>query len=95
MLDQLTVADFDMLTGDRFEVKSHPSDISLELVEAKELGQSVREKGAFSLLWRGPKEPMLDQASYEFAHPKLDNASIFIVPVEEADDGIYYEAVFA
>lgn len=95
MLDQLTVADFDALIGDKFEIKSQSSEISLKLVETKELRQSVRKKGAFSLLWLGPKESPLDQASYEFGHPKLENTGIFIVPVEETDDGIYYEAVFA
>ena len=59
---------------------------------------------AFSLLWRGPREPLLAQGIYTLAAPAeseaLGRLDLFLVPLGPdggsagEDQGLLYEAVF-
>jgi len=70
----------------------------VELVEAAEIAtkQKLKEdqRRPFSLLFRAPHDPPLEQRAYELTHAELGKQLIFLVPVNEDDDGRYYEAVF-
>ena len=48
----------------------------------------------FAIIFRGPKEPFLPQGSYRFEHDQMGQFALFIVPIRQDDEGIYYEAVF-
>ena len=56
----------------------------------------AREGGRqpFSLLFRGPTEHRLEQATYPLEHPQLGTVEIFMVPVGVSGSGLEYEAVF-
>ena len=66
---------------------------ALELVECKDLGSTPRQE-QFSVVFRGPREPFLEQMTYELKHDQLGEILIFLVPVRQDADSFYYEAVF-
>jgi hypothetical protein len=56
-------------------------------------GQPAR-RGPFSLIFRGPRAPLLPQRTYRLAHPALGAFDLFLVPIGPDQDGQCYEAVF-
>lgn len=93
-LRTLTIQDFEKLVDTAFEVRSVTSDLHLSLVEVRAMGSGERAGGAFSVLWQGPLEPMLEQSIYTLFQPEFGEQDVFLVPVAEKDAGIQYEAVF-
>ena len=72
-------------------------DIELELVQAKMLMPGETEESeplAYSILFRGPSEPVLPQASYRLEHEELGQFIIFLVNVGPDDSGTLYDATF-
>lgn len=78
-------------TGERFLVGdlARGNRIVLELVRADARGSS-----AFALEFRGPAEPLLEQATYRFERANGDPLGIFIVPIRRDESGTIYEAIF-
>lgn len=76
-----------------FHAVSTESDavFSLRLIEAVDMGNSMHEQ--FTLLFRGPEEPILPQMIYTLKHSDLDEVSLFLVPVGKNQEGVLYEAV--
>lgn len=71
------------------------SDIDLRLVEATRLeGIPAVERPPFSLIFRGPQSPCLNQGSFHLRHETLGPLLLFLVPVQSDGDGTDYEAVF-
>jgi hypothetical protein len=75
--------------------------IAAELVEATEgaeaggTGPDGRPRQQFALVFRGPPEPVLPQATYAVDHDELGRLEIFLVPIGPDGAGMRYEAVFA
>ncbi|KZM49052.1 hypothetical protein [Labrenzia sp. OB1] len=90
----LTMADFEALVDQAFEVRSVSPALLFSLVEVKPMGSGEREEGAFSVLWQGPPEPVLEQAIYRLYQAQLGEQDVFMVPVAQKAAGIQYEAVF-
>jgi len=67
--------------------------VELELVEVSEL-KFYPEQEEFALEFRGPLDMFLDQGVRNFAHEKIGEFEMFIVPVRQEADGFYYEAIF-
>jgi len=93
-LNDLTADDFAPCIGQDFIITSLDRQVHLTLIEVKNLGAGQRKKGAFSLLWQGPPEPALVQATYTVSHATLGRCEMFCVPVALTDAGYQYEAVF-
>jgi hypothetical protein len=93
---QLTVETFRPAVGETFTV-GDPGGTTVELVlveaTAKDAGPQV-PRPPFSLLFHGPADPFLPQASYRFEHPTLGVLGIFIVPLGRDEHDATYEAVF-
>jgi hypothetical protein len=71
--------------------------VELQVVECKPLnarGRSQVQREPFSLVFRGPKNPVLPQRIYQIDFGALGAFDIFIVPVGPDDRGMRYEAVF-
>lgn len=68
--------------------------IVLELIEVEDRSSPQMEQ--FSLLFRGPLEPALDQGIRELEHAELGPMALFLVPVgpNRAGTGMRYQAVF-
>jgi hypothetical protein len=103
MLDQVTVADFSPFVKATFRTEVEPGDVlELELIDAQPIGPEpqAREanvpRRAYSLIFRGPNDRLLDQRIYSIEHPKLGTLGIFLVPLgpEGDPDGLHYQAIF-
>ncbi len=102
--DDVTQDDIESLTLERFRthLNSHftlpfenSEPIRLQLVEASALESTPRlQRQPFSLLFKGPQEPCLSQASYHLLHEDLGQLLLFLVPIQSDDQGTDYEAVF-
>jgi hypothetical protein len=94
MVENLKLENFSPHLNSKFAVKRETeSAVELELVEAVDLGSTPRQE-QFSILFRGPLAPKLQQAIYQLEHQEIGAFELFIVPVKRGEDGIYYEAVF-
>jgi hypothetical protein len=109
MSDHLTREYFAERLGRSFRLALDDQELQLELIEVKSLGPSAAPPPAasawsggeptrqesFSLVFRGPQTPPLDQGLFELDPTEADELTlIFLVPIAADDQGRYYEAIF-
>jgi len=86
---------FKPFEGQNFKTQAQdgsPTDLFLKRIEKRENGPSGFE--FFSLLFDGPLEPRLEQATYVLHKDGVDELPVFLVPVAGDDQGFQYEAVY-
>ena len=93
-LADLKVTDFETRKGETFRLRAPQATLDFELVEISRLGDSGREGGAFSLVFRTPRGPFLPQAIYPVDHAALGTLDVFVVPIGPISDGNGYEVIF-
>lgn len=92
---QLTLEAFRPAVGQAFTVSDEGgAKVELILAEAAEVGAGPHAP-AFSLLFHGPADPLMPQATYRFEHGSLGTMEIFIVPLGRDEHSAVYEAVFS
>ena len=74
-----------------FRLHHGAATTELELVEVSD--GSTRRQVSFSLVFRGPHQPLLPQQIYAFEHDRLGRFDLFIVPIRRDVHGLYYEAI--
>ena len=95
MLESLTCDSFAKHLQQSFEIEAGSQNLALELIEAKALGAGAEgERQSFSLLFRGPAEPLLEQQIYKMSHAEMGALELFEVPVGQEEAGTLYEVVF-
>ena len=99
VLDKLRREDFQPRVGAAFRVALESGDpLELTLIEARDLTLQGRppanRRMPFSLLFRGPRSPVLPQRIYALEDPGLGRLEIFLVPIGTDGDGVRYEAIF-
>ena len=67
--------------------------IEAELNTVNDLQLSPQQE-RFAIVFRGPREPLLDQGTYRFEHDEMGEFILFIVPLRHDDSGTFYEACF-
>ncbi len=102
MLDQFTSETFAPHRHEIFRVSADsaaPLDVSL--IEVTELGGGPGHMGSgpsgrvpFSLVFRGPTQPVLPQQIYRLAHDGIGEFDLFLVPIGPDAEGMRYEAIF-
>lgn len=97
MAIELTLDTFAPAVGETFVVGGEGgATVDLLLVEATAKdGGPHAPRPSFSLLFHGPADPLLPQATYRFEHGSLGVLEIFIVPLGRDEHGATYEALFA
>lgn len=80
--------------GTRFLTSDAGPALALELIDAEPLDHQAPHDNRFSLMLRGPSQPLLPQATYVFEHAALGTLAIFIVPVGRTEAGTAYQAIF-
>jgi hypothetical protein len=100
-LEQLEFEHLARLVKTRFRVWAGVNDaVELELYEAtpprttSAVGKAAAVYQSFSLLFVGPADRLLPQASYTFECESVGKFDLFIVPVGRDQGGVRYEAVF-
>jgi hypothetical protein len=101
-LPWLTHDDFTGRIGEIFDVVDGlPEPLRLTLssaVEGAEAGGPGPEgatRQQFSLVFLGPPEPLLGQATYRLLHHELGGLDVFLVPLGLQGASMRYEAAFA
>lgn len=97
MLENLTIRDFSRRIGEEFRVAGSGASVVLALVEATDLsrpGARGPRRSPFSLVFRGPAQPVLPQRTYPLENAALGPLEIFLVPIGPDASGMRYEAVF-
>jgi len=89
----LTLAAFAAHAGTDFTVDGLEG-VSLHLSEAAPLDAAAPNDRQFSLMFRGPAAPLLEQATHALAHPAMGALAIFLVPVGRDAQGVHYQAIF-
>jgi hypothetical protein len=93
---ELTLETFTPVVGEAFTV-GDPAGTTVELLLVEATGHDTGPQAPrlpFSLIFHGPADPFLPQASYRVEHPTLGALGIFIVPLGRDEHGTTYEAVF-
>lgn len=94
---RLTLETFRPAVGQPFTVGDEGgAEVELILAEAAEADARPHAPGpSFSLLFHGPADPFMPQATYRFVHASLGAMEIFIVPLGRDEHSTVYEAVFS
>ena len=93
MQEILEYSKFAACVNEAFEIAD--SGVTLQLVECNRLKSVPGEpREPFSLMFRGPQNPFLQQKIYALKNPQLGPVEIFLVPVGRIASGFLYEAVF-
>jgi hypothetical protein len=96
-LSTLTVDDFAATVDTPYVIDAGAG--AIELVLRSATPASATATGAprepFSLLFVGPTDPALPQATYLLTHATLGELPVFLVPVGRDAESVRYEAVFA
>jgi len=92
----LSLTDFSNLLQHPFPVSAAGTRLVMTMTAAAAVsGGLPGGRKPFSLTFRGPLQPQLPQATYDFEHPVHGVIAIFIVPIAADADGVTYEAVFS
>jgi uncharacterized protein DUF6916 len=97
MLEDLTHESFRPHVGTPFRVEYAPvTSATITLFEVTVLGGGAEtaRRQPFSLLFRGPRAPVLPQRIYRLEHEQMGALEIFMVPIGPDADGMRYEAIF-
>ena len=97
-LKDLTHEQFEPCLHDPFRVDDEQHAVELELIAVEPRQQFDPEfetRRGFSLIFRGPKEPVLEQQMHPLNHARLGELPVFLVPIGPDVKGIRYEAVFS
>jgi hypothetical protein len=92
--EHLTHESFEPHVGTGFMLRAEPEPIVLELTNVTVHPFAGPTRTAFSLFFRGPVDPILEQRTYRLEHTALGPLEIFIVPVDRDESGTEYEAAF-
>lgn len=89
--------DFQACLNQAYSLGPALGDLQLELisVERHPHGDAVDGKDAFTIMLRGPAEPVLAQQTYTMRNENMGEFDLFIVPIGPDDQGMCYEAVFS
>jgi hypothetical protein len=94
-LEDLTAATFAPHVGEAFALAAEPGGFELVLAEVTTLAGRPGGRDPFSLLFRGPAQPLFAQAIHRLEHAQLGALEIFIVPLGPDAGAMRYEAVFS
>jgi hypothetical protein len=91
------LSDFLPWVGQPFHlVTDHGEQITAELLQADALAAAAGSSGRlpFSLVFEGPREPLLPQQTLTVRHPGLGEQAMFVVPVARQGQTVQYQAIF-
>lgn len=79
----------DLQDGNNLEIK-------LVEVEEKEKNSPSKDRPKdFSLIFRGPMSPVLNQFNHSLSNESLGQMNIFLVPIGPDGEGMNYQAIFS
>ena len=96
-LRSFTIETFAPLVGEAFRIRpDDASSLEANLISAEPHGGRAGDsRTPFSIVFRGPSQPVLAQMTYRMEHAALGSFELFIVPIGPDETGMRYEAIFA
>ena len=97
MADVLVPADFRGLDAPlelEASISGAPVRLQLAVEAVAPLPAHRLRAEPFSLILRGPRAPLVPQATYALSHPRLGRIELFLVPVGQDAAATRYEVVF-
>jgi len=95
MSDQFQCETFQKQLNQVFQIHGEFGTIEATLTDCKKLsGPPTNNRAPFSIVFRGPPEPLLDQDTYKVKNDAMGAMEIFLVPLGPDSTGMRYEAVF-
>ena len=96
-LERLVRSDFEAHLGSAFAVALPGGEgLDLHLATTGPAGAGLPGKRApFSLVFHGPRTPLLRQGIHRLEHSELGPLDLFLVPVGPRGDAMQYEAIFS
>ena len=95
MLDQVSWEVFADQLNQTFRIRGDFGQIESTLIDCKKLVQHYEEgRVPFSIVLRGPMEPLLTQNIYKVEKQGMEPMDLFLVPIGPDKTGMQYEAVF-
>ena len=91
-LESLTAEDFRPHVGGGFRLADEPVEWELIEVTAQKGSAQPGSRASFSVVFRGPRQPVLDQRIRRLEHDTMGVLELFLVPVGPDDAGMLYEA---
>jgi hypothetical protein len=103
MLETLTIETFAPHVGETFRMLVGAGQvIELELLQVTPVAvrmadgtEATQGRRPFSLLFRGPANPLATQRMYPIEHAAIGISELFVVPVGPGQGGMLYEIIFA
>ena len=96
MLEDFSIATFADRLGETFRLQdASGAPLELELIDARGVQGDSDGREPFSIVFRAPASPILDQMIRRLEHDELGAFELFLVPIGPDDTGMRYEAVFA
>ena len=93
-LEELNLSDFQENLNAKFTLfLDTGGTVEIELTEARQ-GKMTSRQEMFSIYFRGSNEKPFWQGLYPVEHEQLGKFDLFLVPVEQNEQGMIYEAVF-
>ncbi len=92
MTERISKAQFEAAVGSVFR-SNEDAGLEFMLMRVEE-GRSTDRIEQFSLIFRGPSQPILTQGIRRLAHECLGEIDLFLVPVASTPEGADYEAAF-
>ena len=93
MKPDIVMDEFARHIGEPFDVVVGDEIFPITLAEARPVTPSIRKGGSFSLIFTGPRSPILNQAMYDVRRGD-EQWPLFIVPVGEKNGAFEYEVIF-
>ena len=99
-LESVTSATFADFVGQTFRMHVDSGVLEVELTQVmpgSADGATVAANGKrapFSIVFRVPGARVMDQRMYRFEHEALGSFDLFAVPIDQNQDGVFYEVVF-
>lgn len=97
MLGEATRSNFEECVGATFRAETSPEESQeLTLIDITPLPPGPGRDDPFSLIFRGPTSPGLEQKIHRLSHPEMGAIDLFLVPLgpEGDPDGTHYQAIF-
>ena len=95
MLETLTKESWTSYLNHAFKIDLESESLAMELVEVSGLGEKPgADREPYSLVFRGPAQPVFEQGLIELKHQELGALALFLVPIGPDSQGMCYEAVF-
>ena len=97
MLITFTSESFEPYLNRVFRINHGSGTLEVRLTECQRHPGAAAKSGPrepFSLIFLGPRQPILPQRMYAFDFGELGSLEIFIVPIGSDNLGTKYEAVF-